>query len=73
MLARRQALGARLGAQARALGVLALGRWAGRWARRAEAQVAGAGARGHDAGVSGRARRARQARRAEGKAQTRRR
>ena len=28
MLARRQALGARLGTQARALGVLALGRWA---------------------------------------------
>ena len=45
ILARRQALDARLGAQARALGVLALGRWAGRWARRAGSRRWGARAR----------------------------
>ena len=61
MLARRQALDARLGAQARALGVLALGRWARRvgsrrWARRAGSRRWGARAR---RGVRGRAQGAR--------------
>ena len=58
MLARRQALGARLGAQARALGVLALGRWAGRWAlgvaRRARRRHGRWGAGRHGRGRAGR-------------------
>ena len=51
MLARRQALGARLGAQARALGVLALGRWAGRWGAGLGAGLGVQGARGRRACV----------------------